>query len=103
MLAHRHYLPINRRRLALSGANLKHWTIETWLHARLDASRDDDRCRLRQPKAVWLHGMFNRWASSLFIHWRDRPIHTDTDFITHMAEDHDRRAISAVTPPSFPS
>jgi hypothetical protein len=28
-------------------ANIQHWTIETGLHARLDASRHDDRCRLR--------------------------------------------------------
>ena len=85
------------------GANLNHWTIETGLHARLDASRDDDRCRLRQPKAVWLHGMFNRWANSLFIHWRNRPGHTTTDFTTHMAADHDRRAVSALSSRSFPS
>jgi len=32
------------------GANINHWTIKTGLHARLDVSRDDDRCRLRQPK-----------------------------------------------------
>ena len=83
--------------------NLGHWTIETGLHARLDASRHDDRCRLRRPKAVWLHGMFNRWANSLFIHWRHRPHHTTTDFTTHMAADHDRRAVSAVISRSFPS
>ena len=34
------------------GANITHWTIETGLHARLDASRHDDRCRLRRRKAV---------------------------------------------------
>jgi len=34
--------------------------------------------------------MFNRWANSLFIHWRTKPHHTTTDFISHMAEDHDR-------------
>ena len=33
-------------------ANINHWGIETGLHARLDASRHDDRCRLRRPKAV---------------------------------------------------
>ena len=26
--------------------NINHWGIETGLHARLDASRHDDRCRL---------------------------------------------------------
>ena len=29
-------------------ANIGHWGIETGLHARLDASRHDDRCRLRR-------------------------------------------------------
>lgn len=84
-------------------ANIAHWGIETGLHARLDASRHDDRCRLRRPKAVRLHGMFNRWANSLFMHWRTRPHHTTTDFTTAMAENHDRRAVSAILSQSFPS
>ncbi len=84
-------------------ANIQHWTIETGLHARLDASRHDDRCRLRRDKAIHLHGMFNRWANSLLIHWRTRPHHTTTDFIAHMAENHDRRAVSAICSRSFPS
>ena len=49
-------------------ANLDHWQIETGLHARLDTSRDDDRCRFRKTNPLWLHGMFNRWANSLFMH-----------------------------------
>ncbi len=84
-------------------ATIQHWTIETGLHARLDASRHDDRCRLRRRPAVHIHGMFNRWANSLLIHWRKRTHHTTTDFIAHMAEDHDRRALSAVLSRSFPS
>ena len=84
-------------------ANIQHWTIETGLHARLDASRHDDRCRLRRRTAVRIHGMFNRWANSLLIHWRKRPHHTTTDFIAHMAEDHDRRAVSAILSRSCPS
>lgn len=84
-------------------ANINHWTIETGLHARLDASRQDDRCRLRRRKAVKIHGMFNRWANSLLIHWRKRPHHSTTDFIAHMAENHDHRALSAIISRSFPS
>lgn len=84
-------------------ANIAHWGIETGLHARLDASRHDDRCRLRRRKAVYLHGMFNRWANSLFMHWRSRAYHTTTDFTSAMAENHDRRAVSAITSLSFPS
>jgi predicted transposase YbfD/YdcC len=84
-------------------ANLNHWSIETGLHARLDASRHDDTCRLRRPKAVLIHGMFNRWANSLLIHWRTRSHQTTTDFTSHMAEDHDRRAVSAIVSRTFPS
>jgi hypothetical protein len=88
-------------------ANINHWGIETGLHARLDASRHDDRCRLRRRKALWIHAMFNRWANSLFMHWRaarPNPRHlTTTDFIAHFAENHDRRAVSALTSRSFPS
>jgi predicted transposase YbfD/YdcC len=88
-------------------ANTLHWGIETGLHARLDASRHDDHCRLRRTKAVWIHGMFNRWANSIFMHWRGlqpTPRHlTTTDFITSMAENHDRRALRVLTSKNFPS
>lgn len=84
-------------------ANIRHWDIETGLHARLDASRHDDRCRLRRRKPVRLHGIFNRWANSLFMHWRTRAHHTTTDFTAAMAENHDRRALSAILSKSFPS
>lgn len=88
-------------------ANINHWGIETGLHARLDASRHDDRCRLRRPNAVWIHGMFNRWANSLLLHWltlQPNARHlTTTDFISHCSENHDRRAISAITSLRFPS
>jgi hypothetical protein len=84
-------------------ANIQHWTIETGLHARLDASRHDDPCRLRRRRVVNIHSMFNRWANSLLIHWRKRPFRTTTDFIAHMAEDHDRRAASAILSRSFAS
>ena len=83
--------------------NIGHWGIETGLHARLDASRHDDRCRLRRRKGVQIHAMFNRWANSLFMHWRTRPHHTTTDFTTAMAENHDRRAVSTILSGSFPS
>lgn len=84
-------------------ANINHWAIENGLHARLDASRHDDTCRLRESKAVLIHGMFNRWANSLLIHWRTRPHQTTTDFTSYMAEDHARRAVSAIVSRTFPS
>lgn len=88
-------------------ANINHWGIETGLHARLDASRHDDRCRLRRRPAVWIHGMFNRWANSLFIHWCTRQPNarhlTTNDFISHMSANHDRTALRAITSKRFPS
>ena len=83
--------------------NIQHWGIETGLHARLDASRHEDTCRLRRRKAVHIHAIFNRWANSLLMHWRSRQHHTTTDFTAHMAENHDRRAVSAILSKSFPS
>ncbi len=84
-------------------ANIEHWDIETGLHARLDASRHDDRCRLRRRKAVRVHAMFNRWANSLFMHWRTRPHHCTSAFTAAMAENHDHRAVSALLSQRFPS
>jgi len=88
-------------------ANINHWGIETGLHARLDASRQDDRCRLRRPKAVLIHGMFNRWANSMLMHWlsqRPNARHlTTSDFISHMSANHDQHAIRALTSKHFPS
>jgi len=86
--------------------NIAHWAIETGLHARLDASRQDDRCRLRRSNAVRIHGMFNRWADSLFMHWRgqrskNRHLYT-SDFLAHMSENHDRRALRSLTSVNFP-
>lgn len=81
--------------------NIDHWAIETRLHARLDASRHDDRCRLRNDKPLRLHAIFTRIANSLCCEWlskKKKPKnHTTTDFIQKMSEDHDHRAVSLVT------
>jgi len=77
------------------------WGIETGLHARLDVSRRDDQCRLHAANAVWVHGIFERLANSLFLEWRSyqlKPQHkTTTDFAAYMSADHGRRVILAVT------
>ena len=49
--------------------NIAHWGIETGLHGRLDASRNDDRCRLRNVKPLRLHGIFTRIANSICLEW----------------------------------
>lgn len=81
--------------------NREGWGIETGLHARLDVSRRDDQCRLRAANAVWVHGIFERLANSLFIEWRGhqpKPQHkTTTDFAAHMSADHGRHVLLAVT------
>ena len=81
--------------------NINHWGIETGLHARLDASRNDDRCRLRNDKPLRLHGIFTRIANSICCEWiakQKKPKnHTTTDFIAHMGEEHDRRTIALIT------
>lgn len=81
--------------------NRQHWGIENGLHARLDVSRRDDQCRLRNPNAVWMHGIFARLANSLFMEWRglqNKPHHkTTTDFAATMASDHARSLMFLVT------
>lgn len=81
--------------------NIDHWAIETGLHARLDASRHDDTCRLRNRKPLRLHAVFSRIANSLCCHWifkKKNPSNfTTTDFQSHMGEEHDRRTIALVT------
>ena len=80
--------------------NIDHWGIETGLHARLDASRNDDRCRLRNVKPLRLHGIFTRIANSICCQWlskKKKPQnYTTTDFIAHMREEHDRRVIALI-------
>ena len=81
--------------------NINHWGIETGLHQRLDASRHDDTCRLRNRKPLHLHAIFARIANSLCCHWifkQKKPSNfTTTDFQSHMGEEHDRRTIALVT------
>lgn len=81
--------------------NRQHWGIENGLHARLDVSRRDDQCRLRNPNAVWVHGILARLANSLFLEWRthqSKPAHrATTDFAALMAADHARRVLLTVT------
>ena len=70
--------------------------IENGLHQRLDASHNDDRCRIRHGYAMFVAGLFRRIANSLFMEWRSRQPHpeylTTTDFQAAMGEDHCRPA-----------
>ena len=82
-------------------ANRPSWGIENGLHQRLDVSLNDDRCRVRNPNALWVLGMFRRLANSLFMEWLGRqpkPKHkSTTDFQAEMGEDNLAKALRFVT------
>jgi hypothetical protein len=75
--------------------------IENGLHQRLDVSQNDDRCRIRQTKSMWIVGMFRRLSNSLFMEWRSFQRHpeykTTTDFQAALGEDHRRAALRLVS------
>lgn len=74
--------------------------IENGLPQRLDVSQNDDRCRIRQTKSMWIVGMFRRLSNSLFMEWRSFQRHpeykTTTDFQAALGEDHRRSALRLV-------
>jgi len=78
-------------------ANRQGWGIENVSHLRLDVSLQDDRCRVRTPKSLWILGMLRRLVVSLFMHWRERqpkPQHlTLTDFHSAMGEENLAKAL----------
>ena len=77
------------------------------LHQRLDASTNEDNCRVRHRNGVWVLGMFRRLAVSLFAEWRSRDEKrkraTMTDFHAEMSAEHASPAMRFVTAryPSF--
>ena len=77
------------------------WGIENGTHQRLDVSLNEDRCRVRSTKGMWILGMLRRLVISLFMHWRThhpKPQHQSlTDFQAAMGEDNLTRAMSFVT------
>lgn len=70
-------------------AQRDYWGIEAGLHQSLDASANEDRCRVRTRSAVWLLGMFRRLSISVFKEWKSRDPKrkwtTMTDFYTEMS------------------
>lgn len=82
--------------------NRSHWSIENGLHQRLDVSRLDDLCRIRSSNGLWLHGMFSRFANSLFVQWQSgwsssiQKHKTTTDFASFMSAEHYRKAMLTV-------
>ena len=79
----------------------EYWGVEGGLHQRLDASTNEDQCRVRNRNAVWVLGMFRRLAVSLFAEWQSRDPKrshaTMTDFQSLMGAEHAAPAMRFVT------
>jgi len=82
-------------------ADREYWGVEGGLHQRLDASTNEDNCRVRDRNGIWVLGMFRRLAVSLFIEWQSsddkRKRATMTDFQSHMSAEHATPAMRFVT------
>ena len=82
-------------------AQRQYWGIEGGLHQRLDASTNEDLCRVRNRNAIWVLGMFRRLAVSLYAEWRSRDPHrrhaSMTDFQTAMDADQTCAGLRFVT------
>jgi len=82
-------------------ANRSAWGIENGTHQRLDVSLNEDRCRVRSTKALWILGMLRRVVISLFMHWRagqPKPKHQSlTDFQAALGEDNLAKAMAFLT------
>jgi len=79
-----------------------YWMIESALHYRLDEVLDEDRSRVRTPKAAHVLGMFRRLAVSMAIPWlqkkkRVRSRASSRDFHDHLRAENARRAHTLVT------
>ena len=79
-----------------------YWRIESQLHYRLDEVLDEDRSRVRTPKAAHVLGMFRRLAVSFAIPWINqrqtkRKRTSMRDFLDHLGAKNARRAFDLVT------
>ena len=88
-------------------ATRQYWGVEGGLHQRLDASTNEDLCRVHNRNGVWVLGMLRRLAVSLFAEWQSRDKKriraTMTDFHSHMSAEHATPAMRFITAryPSF--
>lgn len=79
----------------------KYWGIEAG-HQRLDISLDEDRSRVRTPRAMTVLGMFRRVVVSFACVWLDDPKRrkqklSTRDFQNHLNAQGARRAFALVT------
>jgi len=87
--------------LELLRCRRRYWGIEAG-HQRLDATLDEDRSRVRTPKAMTVLGMFRRMTISFACAWLDEPLRRKRklctrDFLNHLHADNSRRAFALVT------
>ena len=78
-----------------------YWGIEAG-HQRLDSTLDEDRSRVRTPKAMTVLGMFRRLVISFACVWLEDPLRRKRklctrDFLHHLRADKARRAFALVT------
>ena len=93
----------------LAALKRQYWSIESALHYRLDEVLDEDRSRVRTPKAAHVLGMFRRLAVSLTIPWlaqkkQTRRRASTRDFHEHLRASNARRAhllVTAAAPTSW--
>ncbi len=86
----------------LAALKRQYWSIESALHYRLDEVLDEDRSRVRTPKAAHVLGMFRRLAVSLTIPWlaqrkQTRRRASTRDFHEHLRASNAHRAHLLVT------
>jgi hypothetical protein len=101
------YLISSRPLATLPAAELGHlkrayWTIESALHYRLDEVLDEDRSRVRTPRAAHVLGMFRRLVVSFALPWlaqrkQTRKRASTRDFHDHLRAANARRAHLLVT------
>lgn len=87
---------------ALLDSRRGYWGIEAKLHQRLDISLDEDRSRVRTPKALFVLGLFRRLTISLACAWLAQPNRqkaklSTRDFQRHLAADNAHLALALVT------
>ncbi len=79
-----------------------YWSIESDLHYRLDEVLDEDRSRVRTPKAAFVLGMLRRLTVSFAISWiaqrkKTRQRTSTRDFHDHLRAENAHRAFGLVT------
>ena len=79
----------------------QYWGIESGLHQRLDISAQEDKSRVRTPKAAFNLCLFRRASMSFAIHWikrqKNKRLATTSGFYDAMRQNGFRKAISLVT------